>query len=132
MIELIGMRAKCAAYHLSSCCFLVHPLWPTTLKSCWAIGNLSLFSPKIFKQNSALIRTESTRTGFIGFTPGRFFAFVTAESRNAPQTSEEQAAASYRTVIAYTGNWRLDGEKFITKVDVAWNPGWVGTDQVRF
>jgi hypothetical protein len=26
----------------------------------------------------------------------------------------------------------VDGEKFITKVDVAWNPGWVGTDQVRF
>jgi Lipocalin-like domain len=69
--------------------------------------------------------------GFIGLTPGRFYAFVTAESRNAPQTPEEQAA-SYRTIIAYTGKWRLDGEKFITKVDVAWNPGWVGTDQIRF
>ena len=22
--------------------------------------------------------------------------------------------------------------KFITKVDAAWNPGWVGTEQVRF
>jgi Lipocalin-like domain len=64
--------------------------------------------------------------GFIGFTLGR-----TAESRNAPQTPEEQAA-SYRTVIAYTGKWRLEGEKFITKVDAAWNPGWVGTEQVRF
>jgi len=69
--------------------------------------------------------------GFIGFTPGRFFAFVTAEGRSAPQTPEEQAA-SFRTVIAYTGKWRLDGEKFITKVDAAWNPGWVGTEQVRF
>jgi hypothetical protein len=69
--------------------------------------------------------------GFIGFTPGRFFAFVTAESRNAPQTPEEQAAA-YRTVIAYTGKWRLEGDKFITNVDVAWNAGWVGTEQVRF
>ena len=69
--------------------------------------------------------------GFIGFTPDRFYAFVTAESRNAPQTPEEQAA-SYRTIIAYTGKWRLEGEKFITKVDVAWNPGWVGTDQIRF
>jgi hypothetical protein len=69
--------------------------------------------------------------GFIGFTPGRFFAFAMAESRKAPQTPEEQAAA-YRTVVAYTGKWRLEGEKFITKVDVAWNPAWVGTDQVRF
>jgi hypothetical protein len=38
--------------------------------------------------------------GFIGFTPGRFYAFVTAESRDAPQTPEEQAA-SYRSIIAY-------------------------------
>jgi hypothetical protein len=68
--------------------------------------------------------------GFAGFTPGRFFAFATADGRKAPQTLEEQAAA-YRTLIAYTGRWRVDGEKFITKVDVAWNPGWVGTDQVR-
>jgi hypothetical protein len=35
-------------------------------------------------------------------------------------------------VTAYTGKWRLEGEKFITKADAAWNPGWVGTEQVRF
>ena len=69
--------------------------------------------------------------GVIGFTVGRFFAVTTAEGRKAPQTPEEQAAA-YRTVTAYSGKWHVDGEKFITKVDVAWNPGWVGTEQVRF
>jgi hypothetical protein len=69
--------------------------------------------------------------GRAGFTPDRLFAFVTADGRKPPETTEEQAAA-YRTVVAYTGKWRLEGEKFITKVDVAWNPGWVGTDQVRF
>jgi hypothetical protein len=69
--------------------------------------------------------------GFIGFTPERFFAVVMAEGRKAPQTPEEQAAA-YRTVVSYTGKWRLEGEKFVTKVDVAWNPVWVGTDQARF
>jgi len=44
--------------------------------------------------------------GFIGFTPGRFYEFVTAESRNAPQTPEEQAA-SYRTIIGIreSGGW---------------------------
>jgi Lipocalin-like domain len=70
--------------------------------------------------------------GFIGFTPaGRFFAVITAAGRKAPQASEEQAAA-YRSLIAYTGKWRIEGDKFITKVDVAWNPGWVNTEQVRF
>ena len=59
-------------------------------------------------------------TGAIGFTPAGRFGFVTAEGRKAPQTPEEQAAA-YRTMIAYTGKWRVEGDKFITKVDVAWN-----------
>jgi hypothetical protein len=48
----------------------------------------------------------------------------------APQTPEEHTAA-YRTSTAYTGKWRVDCEKFITKVDVAWNPAWVGTEQAR-
>jgi hypothetical protein len=33
---------------------------------------------------------------------------------------------------AYTGKFRLDGDKFITKVDVAWNKAWVDTEQTRF
>lgn len=71
-------------------------------------------------------------TGAIGFTPaGRFFAFATADKRKAPQTAEEQAAA-FKTMIAYTGRWRVDGDKFVTKVDVAWNPALVGSEQVRF
>lgn len=71
-------------------------------------------------------------TGAIGFTPaGRFFAFATADKRKPPQTTEEQAAA-FKTVIAYTGQWRAEGNKFITKVDVSANPALVGTEQVRF
>jgi hypothetical protein len=71
-------------------------------------------------------------TGAIGFTAaGRFFAFATADGRKAAQTPEEQAAA-YRTVIAYTGKWRVDGDKFITKVDVSANPALVGSEQVRY
>jgi hypothetical protein len=70
--------------------------------------------------------------GYMGFTPaGRFFGLITADKQTAPQTTEEQAAA-YRSMLAYTGKWRLEAEKFIVKVDAAWNEGWVGTEQVRF
>jgi hypothetical protein len=27
--------------------------------------------------------------------------------------------------------YRVEGDKWITKVDVAWNPEWVGTEQIR-
>src|SRR5262245_22009862 len=55
-------------------------------------------------------------TGSIGFTPGRFYALIVAANRKAPQTPEEQATA-YRTMLAYTGKWRLEEGKFITTVD---------------
>ena len=71
-------------------------------------------------------------SGYIGFTPaGRFFAVLSGDGRKPPQTTDEQAAA-FRSMIAYTGQFRLEGDRFITKVDVAWNEAWTGTEQVRF
>jgi hypothetical protein len=34
-------------------------------------------------------------------------------------------------LLAYSGKFRLEGDKFITRVEVAWNEAWVGTDQAR-
>ena len=34
-------------------------------------------------------------------------------------------------MIAYSGTYRLEDDRWITRVDVAWNPEWVGTEQVR-
>jgi hypothetical protein len=71
-------------------------------------------------------------SGYIGISPGgRFFGLITPETQEAPKTTEQQAAA-YRTMLAYTGQMRLDGEKLIVDVDMAWNRDWVGTEQVRY
>lgn len=71
-------------------------------------------------------------SGYIAFTPtSRFFAVTTADGRKSAKSVDEEAAA-YRSIFAYSGKFRLEGNKFITKVDVAWNPDWVGTEQVRF
>jgi len=71
-------------------------------------------------------------TGYLILTAGgRMMSVVEGEGRKAPLNDEERAAA-FRTLIAYTGIYRFDGDKFITKVDVSWNPTWVGTEQVRF
>ncbi len=35
-------------------------------------------------------------------------------------------------MMAYTGAYRVEGDKFITKVDASWNPAWTGMDLVRF
>ena len=70
--------------------------------------------------------------GYIAFTSAaRFFALITADGPKPPTVQEEQAAA-FRSMSAYTGKFRLEGGKFITKVDVAWNQAWVDTEQTRF
>jgi hypothetical protein len=69
--------------------------------------------------------------GYIIFTAeGRMMSVVEAEGRKPPE-NDEQRAAAFRTVIAYTGMYRVEGDKITTKVDASWNPAWVGTEQVR-
>jgi len=58
-------------------------------------------------------------------------AVLEGEGRKAPQTDEDRVAL-FRNMFAYTGTYRLEGDKWITKVDVSWNPAWNGTDQARF
>ena len=36
-----------------------------------------------------------------------------------------------RALVAYTGGYRVEGDRWITKVDVAANPAWAGTEQAR-
>jgi len=62
---------------------------------------------------------------------GRWIAVVTADGRPVPKTDEDRAKA-LRTMIAYSGRYRVEGDKVITKVEVAWNEAWVGGEQVRF
>jgi len=61
---------------------------------------------------------------------GHWLALVTAEGRKVPKTDEDRALA-LRTMISYTGQYRLEDGKVITKVEAAWNEAWVGTEQVR-
>jgi lipocalin-like protein len=70
--------------------------------------------------------------GYAILTPeGRLMALITAEGRKVPHTAEDRDVA-FRSQAAYSGRYRVDGNKFVTTVDIAWNEAWVGTDQVRF
>ena len=67
----------------------------------------------------------------IATADGKWLALVTADGRPVPKTDEERAQA-LRTMIAYTGRYRVQDGKVITKVEAAWNEAWVGGEQVRF
>ena len=71
-------------------------------------------------------------SGYLIFTPqGRMMGLITAEGRK-PGATQEERAALFSSMLSYTGMYRIEGDKFTTKVDHSWNEAWNGTDQVRF
>ena len=71
-------------------------------------------------------------TGYVIFTcEGRVFFVLTGEGRKAGKTDQERAEL-LNSLLAYTGTYRTEGDQWITKVEVAWNPEWIGTEQRRF
>ena len=69
--------------------------------------------------------------GFLVMTAERFTVIVTADGRKAPSTDEDRLKA-FRSMIAYSGPFRIEGNRLTTRVEVSWNEAWSGTDQVRF
>ena len=70
-------------------------------------------------------------TGFIIFTrEGRMMVVLTNEGRKAPKTDQDRAGL-FNAMVAYTGIYRIEGDKWITKVDVHMNPALVGSKQAH-
>ncbi len=70
-------------------------------------------------------------TGYSIYTAeGRSMFIIESEGRKPPKTDEDRATL-FRTMFAWTGIYRLEGDKLITKVDVSWNPVFNGTEAVR-
>ena len=56
---------------------------------------------------------------------------ITGEDRKVPITDADRSAA-FLSMISYSGRYRVEDGRFITRVDTSWNEAWVGTEQVRF
>jgi len=70
--------------------------------------------------------------GFFVFTAeDRAMALITAKERQ-PGSSVDELAALYRSMIAYSGPFRVEGDKLIIDVDVSSNQAWTGGAQERF
>jgi len=71
-------------------------------------------------------------TGYVIFAAeGRAFFILTGEGRKPPKSAQDRVGL-LNSLISYTGMYRIEGDKWITKVDVAWSPDFVGTEQTRF
>ena len=61
---------------------------------------------------------------------GRAIVLTTAENRT-PGMGEAERAELHKSMLAYSGRYRVEGNDFITRVDVSWNEEWNGTEQRR-
>jgi hypothetical protein len=70
-------------------------------------------------------------SGYVTFLPeGRVFFVLTGDGRKVAKTEHDRAEL-LNTLVAYTGTYSTEGSTWTTNVEVAWNPEWVGTRQVR-
>ena len=69
--------------------------------------------------------------GFLVLTrEGRIIVLTTAEKRQ-PGMGEAERAALHKSMLAYTGRYRIEENDLITTVELSWNEEWNGTEQRR-
>lgn len=72
--------------------------------------------------------------GRLVITPeGHWIVIITAANRQSPKTTDEKAAL-LDSMLAYSGKYRIDGNKITTRVDMSSNEIYTGAnqDQTRF
>jgi Lipocalin-like domain len=95
------------------------------------VGNWKLVSSQAIVDGQAHDLFGPNPKGYLILTPqGRLCAITTAEHRK-PGESDRERAALHRSMMAYTGKYRVEGSDFITVVDGSWNESWNGTEQRR-
>ena len=70
--------------------------------------------------------------GRLILTPEHTMAAYLSRPDRKPPSSEAEAAALLGSMVAYTGKFRLEGDRFITTVDGAWTEIFKASEQVRY
>ena len=95
------------------------------------VGNWKLVSSHVIVDGEAHDLFGPNPNGYLILTSqGRLSAITTAAHRK-PGDGDIERATLHRSMLAYTGRYRVEGNDFITVVDISWNEAWNGTEQRR-
>jgi len=79
---------------------------------------------------------RSEPDGYLGYAPdGRMYAIFTRHDRVSPRDvvpTEEEGVQLLGSMVAYAGTYTLGEDRVTHHIDISWNQGWTGTNQVRF
>jgi hypothetical protein len=105
---------------------------PSTLLGTWKQLSGTYVDRETGEERTGLSKNPN---GYFHFAPdGRLFNITTDSARQRPvgeKATAAEAEALYRSIIAYTGTYWVEGDKLTFDVDVSWNESWNGSRQVR-
>src|SRR5215475_15933964 len=89
------------------------------------VGTWRLVSRQVITENSPPQDVFGAHPkGFLILTSeGRSMVLTTAETRR-PGMGEAERAALHKSMLSYAGRYRVEGQDFITTVEVSWNEEW--------
>ena len=91
------------------------------------------FELRIVGEEGTPVRTFGLHPfGRIILTPEHYMIVFISKPDRKPPSNQAEAAMLLSSMAAYTGKFRVEGDKFITAVDGAWNEIYKGTEQVRY
>lgn len=103
-------------------------------------GTYSLISStrKILETGQVLDSYGKKPSGYINYDRnGRVLVVLVSDENDRPLPKEvgsitdEQRAGLFRTMVAYGGTYKFDGQSVEHHIDISWNQAWTGTTQIR-
>ena len=134
--RMVGCGKRCASLakllgFIFGLCFVAQPSFAYDRGKVVGLWQLISYEIEVQTTGEKAPVMGQKPTGYANFSPeGRVFFVLTGEGRKPAKTDEERAEL-LNTLVAYTGTYRIEGDMWTTRVDVAWNPAWVGTEQAR-
>ena len=69
------------------------------------------------------------------YTKGkRVFAFLVGTGRTPPAKAEptdSERADLFKSMVGYTGTYRVDGDKIMVRADASWIQSWTGVERAQ-
>lgn len=98
------------------------------------VGVWALISYDVeLKNTGALIPAMGPNPrGRVIFTEDGWVAFNLEGSDRQSAKTDEDRAELLKTLVSYIGRYRIENGAWITTIESAWIPDWVGTEQKRF
>jgi hypothetical protein len=110
-------------------CPVTAPAGDNPLLGTW---KLKSFVREVFATGERYHPMGEHAEGYLSYLPdGRMWGIVRIKPNDVAPTDEERVKL-HRTMVSYAGTYTLDNDKVVHRVDISWNQGWTGTDQVRF